>query len=238
MKTIKQIITVVAIAMFMLSSFTGNAQGTGRVDPINFAKLHNEYLLKAVNVSIEKKLSPKDAFLHIKIPNIRKEEQAIIFDYFTKMSVNEKRKIIFKSLTNPKAKEYYNEIDLILDKSKNISELNMKLDKISLKINDNLTKNDWDIVMVYLETIKSSAYFWYPKDKGGSGLGTPYIDTHSKKKKLPGWVRADGAGAGMGMAFWGLSGLFVAGPVGGVAGFLYGAVSGAVSSSMMAHIEW
>nr|WP_315133424.1 hypothetical protein [uncultured Flavobacterium sp.] len=48
-------------------------------------------------------------------------------------------------------------------------------------------------------------------------------------QKLPDYILADGRGAGYGMVAWSFSALL--GPVGG-AGFVYGAVSGAVFSSL------
>lgn len=232
------IFSLIATILISNSNF---AQGTGRVNPLEFAKLHNDYLLESVNNCIDKKLEAKEAFQLVKIPNITKEEQSKIFDYFTSKSYNQMKSEIIKNFTNVKATEYYNQIEDAINASTTISELNKKLDLIKVDANKNLSEKDWDTIMVIIETSKASAMFWYPKEMGGTGLGTEYAYTKAgstNKNKLPGWVRADGAGAGIGMAAWGLSGLFVAGPVGGIAGFLYGAVSGAVGSSMTAHINW
>lgn len=234
----KAIFGIVATVLFSISSF---AQGTGRVNPIEFAKLHNDYLLESVNNSMDKELEPKEAFQLVKIPNITKEEQSKIFDYFTSKSYSQMRSEIVKSFTSAKATEYYIQIEDAINVSTTFNELNSKLDLIKVNVNKNLSKNDWDTIMVVLETSRASANFWYPKELGGSGLGTAYAYAKAgstSRNRLPGWVRADGAGAGIGMVGWGLSGLFVAGPVGGIAGFLYGAVSGAVGSSMTAHINW
>lgn len=225
----------------VLFSITGFAQGTGRVNPLEFAKLHNDYLLESVNNAMNKKLEPKEAFQLVKIPNITKDEQSKIFDYFSCKSYSQMKSEVLNSLTDAKATQYFNQIEDAINVSLNISDLNKKLDLIKVEVNKNLTKNDWDTIMVILETSEASASFWYPKEMGGSGLGTPYAYAKagtSSKNKLLGWVRADGCGAGLGMVAWGLSGLFVAGPVGGLAGFVYGAVSGAVGSSMTAHINW
>ena len=60
--------------------------------------------------------------------------------------------------------------------------------------------------MVYLETIRTSAHVWFSAERGGSGFGYKYAQTspsHMAKKRSS-WVRADGLGAGLGMASWGL----------------------------------
>ena len=229
------------IASVMFSHLNINAQGTGRVNPVEFAELHNKYLAESVDRAMKSKIDPKEAFLLTSIPNLTKEEQSKIFDYVTSKKYEQMKKEVYDSFENPKSKEYFSQIENAINISKDITELNKNLDLIKSEVNKNLTKNDWDTIMVFLETSRASATFWYPTEMGGSGLGTEYAYAKagsSNRVKLPGWVRADGCGAGIGMASWGLSGLFVAGPVGGLAGFLYGAVTGAVGSSMTAHINW
>jgi hypothetical protein len=225
------------------STILKNTKGTGLVDPVEFGELHNKYLFKALNssskIDFSKKSSVKQSFMNVDIPNITSKEQSEIFDYYSSMSIKEKKEKTFKAFRDPKSKDYYNEIGEALDNNINFIDLSKELDLIAIKVNNNLVDSDWDIVMVYLETIRSSADFWYSKDLGAKGLGYRYTSlTNKGQEKLPGWVRADGAGAGLGMAFWGLSALAVTGPVGGVAGFLYGAVSGAVGSSMTSQVKW
>jgi hypothetical protein len=209
--------------------------GTGKVDPIEFGRFHNEYLIAAIENSFnDESLSKKEALILVDIPDLTEEEQSIIIDHFSYLSEQEMKSKTFEYFVNPKAKEYYNEAESILDNALDYDDLNHKLDLIAENINENLRNTDWDIVMVYLETIRASAHVWFSEERGGSGIGYKYAQTSPShmSKKRPSWVSADGRGAGYGMATWGLSGLFVGGPVGGVAGFLYGAVAGAVFSSL------
>jgi hypothetical protein len=135
----------------------------------------------------------------------------------------------FEYLVNPKAKEYYNEIEDALNNTKLYSNLNTKLDVIAKKINENLDETDWDIVMVVLETGRASSHVWFSEENGGSGIGYKFAMRSPSHMNKRSWIAADGIGAGLGMVAWSFSAFL--GPV-GIAGFAYGAISGAVGSSI------
>ncbi len=226
-------------------------KGTGLVDPIEFGKLHNKYLIEAINISkSNRKLTSKQAFLAVKIANVSSTMQSKIFDSFSNTSSEQMKDSIFIHLKNPLAKGFFNQIDQALNSATNYKKLNDELDDIALSINTNLSGTDWDIIMVYLETIRASANVWFSKDMGGNGIGYGFktgsygtenitlkelklsstSTKESPQSNIPNWVAKDGRGAGYGMVLWSFSAFF--GPVGGV-GFVYGAVSGAVTSSFL-----
>ncbi|MEP6929545.1 MAG: hypothetical protein ABI850_06020 [Flavobacterium sp.] len=210
-------------------------KGTGLVDPVEFGKLHNKYLIEAINISNNnRKLSSKQSFMTVKIANVSTTNQSRIYDNISNISSVQMKDTIFSYLKNPLAKEYFNKTDIALKNATTYKELNDELDNIVLLINTDLSGKDWDVVMVYLETIRASANVWYSEEMGGSGIGYNYRKLNSynskiSKQKLPDYILADGRGAGYGMVAWSFSAFL--GPVGGV-GFVYGAVSGAVFSSL------
>lgn len=213
-------------------------KGTGLVDPIEFGKLHNKYLIEAINISKNnRKLTSKQAFMTVKIANVSSKMQSKIYDNISNISSGQMKDTIFNHLKNPLAKDYFNKIDVALKNSTDYKELNNDLDNIVLLINTDLSGTDWDIVMVYLETIRASANVWFSEEMGGSGIGYAFRNQNSlnskssmTQRKVPDWVGKDGRGAGYGMVLWSFSAFL--GPVGG-AGLVYGAVSGAVTSSFL-----
>lgn len=78
---------------------------------------------------------------------------------------------IVSSLNTSRAIELFYAIDTALFTSTSYNILSNKLDSIQLLVEADLLYHDWDIVMVYLETVNASAYFWYPSSHGGSGNG-------------------------------------------------------------------
>jgi hypothetical protein len=213
-------------------------KGTGLVDPIEFGKLHNKYLIEAINISKNnRKLSSKQAFMTVKIANVSSSMQSKIYDNISSISSGQMKDTIFSHLNNQLAKDYFNKTDEALKNATNYKELNDELDNIVLLINANLSGTDWDIIMVYLETIRASANVWFSEEMGGSGIGYTYRNQNGLNSKssmtqrvAPDWVAKDGRGAGYGMVLWSFSAFL--GPVGG-AGLIYGAVSGAVTSSFL-----
>ena len=210
-------------------------KGTGRVNPFEFGELHNKYLLEAMELStLNKRLSTKQSFMSVNIPNVSNRIKENIIDTISSMTLEQMKHITLKHLQSKQAIVYYNKIDFVLDNFYNYNYLSAELDKIAIDINNNLVEEDWDIVMVYLETIRASANIWTPKEDGGLGIGHEYAMSNLVSKKysinqLQAWVKADGRGAGYGMVLWSFSAFL--GPVGG-AGLLYGAVSGAIFSSL------
>lgn len=130
------------------------------------------------------------------------------------------KEIIFSFFENPLAEEYYNMVDSALTDSSSYSELSSEIDNIILLVNSNLNGKDWDIVMIYAETIKASAEFWFPENIGGSGKG--YSLRSSKmankganvsKTQVADWVKADGRGAGYASVTWAVGAALAGGPV-------------------------
>ena len=217
---------------------TNKTKGTGLVDPVEFGKLHNEYLLKAIeNTSLNKKMSNKQAFMNVSIDNISVKTQSNIYDEISRVGDSQMKDTIISYLKNPLAKIYFEEIDKALDTSINYSDLNNRLSLIKAKVDENLLGKDWDVIMVYAETIQASSRMWYSKEMGGNGIGYAYRNNPSvlvtmakTNEDVPDWVKADGRGAGYGMVAWSFSALL--GPV-GAAGLVYGAVAGAVTNSFL-----
>lgn len=204
-----------------------------QIDPVEFGKLHNVYLEQVVNEYLSNPSAGyKIAFLAVDIPNISQELQSDIYDHTASISADDMRDSTFQYLSEA-AIDLYNDVDYSLDNTSNFNELSSELDVIKTQIESNLSGVDQKVLLVYLETIKSSAYFWYSTDAGGSGLGALYKAIQSgssSKSDVPDWVKADGRGAGYGMVAWSFSALF--GPAAPI-GFIYGAVSGAVTNSFL-----
>mgnify|MGYP001436908209 CR=1 FL=1 len=211
-----------------------DTKGTGLIDPVEFGKLHNEFLLEAIKASKSKSsLSNKQAFMSVSIPNVSPEMQSKVYEEISNIRTSQMKDTIFSHLNTALAKTYFEEIDNALDSATNYSELENNINTIQVKIDKDLKGTDWDVIMVYAETIKASSQVWYSPEMGGKGIGFSYklagkSNSLAKQAEVADWVKKDGRGAGYGMVAWSFSAFF--GPV-GAAGFLYGAVSGAVTSS-------
>jgi hypothetical protein len=155
-----------------LTKTNNEPKGTGKVDPVEFGELHNKYLIEAIDYASKNNSSnSKSSLMSVDIPNLTEEELSNVIDHFSNLTSEQMKDSTFRYFVNPEAKLYYNEIELILDEAKDYDDLNQKLDIVVEKINSDLLDTDWDIVMVYLETIRASAYIWFSEEKGGSGIG-------------------------------------------------------------------
>jgi len=208
-----------------------NQKGTGLVNPKEFAELHNQYLFEALGYATTNDVSAEEALLMLNIPNIDDNKKTEIVNAYSTMTEQQMKNETFTHFIDPIAITHYQNVETILNNAIDLADLNNKLDIEINQINQNLNGSDWDIVMVYLETIRSSAYIWFSAERGGSGIGYAYAQTSLNHvgRDRPKWVSADGVGAGLGMASWSFSAFF--GPVGWV-GLLGATVYGAVTSSL------
>jgi hypothetical protein len=109
-------------------------------------------------------------------------------------------------------------IDNSINLSKNISditifnnEINFLQEKAKIEISDIAELNT---ILVTLEVLKSSAYFWSPKSVGGSGIGYNYITLFNNQNRTgpKDILAADGVSAGIGMLGVAVAGML--GPIG------------------------
>jgi len=197
----------------------------------DIGELHNLYLNEVINEYLANPSDGyKNAFLNVTIPYVSIETQEAIFDHIASMSIDEMKDSTFKYLSS-NAINLYNSIDSILENTSDSQSLSSELALVKSQIENTLDGSELAVLEVYLETVMSSAYFWYPTNQGGSGLGDDYRLAHSSNNRnVPDWVKADGRGAGYGMVAWSFSALL--GPVAPV-GFIYGTVTGAVTNSFL-----
>lgn len=196
-------------------------KGTGEIDPVQVGIAHNEYLSQAMSNSAKNSsLSKSSIFMDLDIENLTDEQKAEIIQNVSNISPEQMKEITFSFFENPLAEEYYNMVDNALTNSSSYSELSYEIDNIKLLVNSNLNGKDWDIVMIYAETIKASAEFWFPENIGGSGKG--YSLRTSKmankganvsKAQVADWVKADGRGAGYASVTWAVGAALAGGPV-------------------------
>lgn len=230
------------IAFFFINNFVTLAQDCSikvsgkeskwdKIDPLEVARLHNEYLKQSLLLLNDNpKLTEGEILKKLEIPTLTVEAQTCIVDHMSKVSLQEMNNVIINNFENANSVSLFNELNGIVSKSLNYDDLVFNLGKLRDRINNTTKGKDRDVLLTCLETGIASAQIWFTKDEGGTGLGTSYLTSHSLVGK-PGErtrLQKDLAGAGYGMVFWSFSAFL--GPVSG-AGFLYGAISGAVSGS-------
>lgn len=249
MKILKNKITTLLTATFIttliLFSCTKNDDNQleiAKIDAVKAGVLHNKYLDETLNKmnnlsskSANNQDELKNIILNLDIDGLSYEDKTIILDEISNLSIEDIKNQTIANLNNPLASEYYNQIDNAIDNSNNIEELKNTIDNIIINAENNLTGSDWNVIMAFAETSKASAEYWYPIEMGGSGKGYSVLLSKSNtlgksslqlNKKLPGWAKADGRGAGYGMTGWALTG-----GLGGPVGFLGATLISAVFSS-------
>lgn len=211
---------------------SGDEQRWENINSSEVANLHNKYLEEAVTIRLENpKLSEEEVLLKLNIPTISKELMSQFISCISNMSDTEMDNSILSNLKLEDSKENYNKILIALTGDKTYDEISQLLNPIRKDINRINEKKDRDILLTCLETGLESAKFWLPKEKGGNGLGYSY--THNSAFRVSNGdtrFKKDMRGAGYGMVAWSFSAFL--GPV-SIAGFVYGAVSGAVTSSFL-----
>ncbi|MDL2262834.1 hypothetical protein LJC11_04970 [Bacteroidales bacterium OttesenSCG-928-I21] len=107
---------------------------------------------------------------------------------------------------------------LMTEDIKSIKGFNDRIDIFKENARSELKNNNEELnsLLVTLEVLKYSAYFWSPKSVGGSGVGYDYILRKEKaKEKVKEIIAADGVSAGVGMIGVAVAG--ACGPIGWIA---------------------
>ena len=137
----------------------------------------------------------------------------------------------------------------IFNSTSTILELNGKIDAAitDLKASSTITNGEYNCIMSMYFVAKHSAYFWYNSTEGGSGIGNKQMQnlieiypaifssgediifTKASAKEI---ATEDALGAATGGVCWAAATVWTG--AGTVGGFIYGLVSGAISSSAVA----
>jgi hypothetical protein len=239
-KIILSLIVLITIGTFFVActSDEDNQKGTGNINPIEVGKLHNQYLSQAMHtLNKSSNLSKSSIFMNLDIENLTEAEKQEILDNVSSVSLEQMKTITFSQLNTQLAKNYYEQVDSALDNSNTLQDLNNSIDLVIELINNDLNGTDWDIVMVYAETIKASAEFWFPANKGGLGKAYNYraskLQSRGKtvsQAKVADWVKADGRGAAYASVTWAVGAALAGGPVAPVT-YLAAIVGGALWKS-------
>ncbi len=107
---------------------------------------------------------------------------------------------------------------IIIKDTSTCAEINSFLDSLFLEKSNNFTKLELIVLKSYFETLKASANFWYPIERGGTGIGYAYIQKlHGDKKAnigpLGSALISDASSLGFGMIGVAIAGA-VSGPIG------------------------
>ncbi len=213
------------------------------------ALLHNEYLENIIShydfdSNESKILKFKQAFLKSDLKGISyQQKEKILRSYYHKSFKNSQdsaikivnsndliNKINSSKLSNKKL--LIESIALATKEAKmnnmSCSKLNDFVDSLETALSLHLGGDELVILKTYGETLKASAYFWFPKSVGGSGKGYSFLlkvqNTSSSKSKsmkdvnfelppLGAALVADAASMSIGMVGVAISGAFL-GPVG------------------------
>lgn len=115
--------------------------------------------------------------------------------------------------------EVVNNATSIITKDKSTcSDVNAFLDNLLLEKVNNFNESELIVLKSYFETLKASAYFWYPTEREGSGIGYAHIQKiHGNNKAdlgpLGSALVSDAASMSIGMIGVAVAGAFF-GPVG------------------------
>jgi len=121
-----------------------------------------------------------------------------------------------KNNLSPKSFNIIKEGIMLSDNINNISSFNEQIEALKIRARNNIQDiNELNVILVTLEVLKSSAYFWSPKSIGGSGIGEGYINSykrHYRNATIEDILKADGISAGIGML--GIAAAGMMGPIG------------------------
>ena len=139
-------------------------------------------------------------------------EHASLSTYFQLTSKEERVEIAnqimeSRTLANSQINSYYTEMCQKIDESENVAQINEKMDIIiqQVKSNQELTNLEYNASISMLTVAKKSAYFWMPKNIGGSGVGETLIRHQLDEGEIPPYgriLRADAFGAADGILVW------------------------------------
>mgnify|MGYP000213666319 CR=1 FL=1 len=196
----------------------------------NVGQYHNFYLLQAVNYAVNNSTLNYSLIL---------DELDYDLDEFTQDNINE-------ALINSTESERMTFLEIhVLEDVYNIlislegvinnypgdyNDVNTNLDQVLSNVNFNqFDQFNSYLITGYAETLRSSAYFWYPTSTGGSAAGDAYRVYRGKDinnvQGLPGWAKADGRSFGWGLV-WGT--IFSGNPGSGAAAGIISGVGGSL----------
>lgn len=213
----------------------------------NIGIKHNQYLGEAFRNfdfnSDEPFEQLKEKFLSIDISELENEEKERIIEYVFLNQIERDEsdditslQVLLNLLDDKEAKDIINEAYYDLQSIQNHSELLASIERLRMRANTKLAEKELDAVLIYLEVIEQSNYFWKSIEEGGSGEGHDILSNiHNFRGGCASQVVA-GAAAGAATAFLNA----------GIAGWITGvlnpgalaagvAVSAAIGSGMAAY---
>lgn len=206
------------------------------VFPINtetvelIGQMHNDYCLEVINSfkSNSKKITLKDAIMGLDVKGLSYDEKLKIYNSMSILSEQQIEENLTNWFTTENGLSMFRKITNVVENATDYPNLENSLNILKKEV-EQKTKNiqEKQVLDVYIEVSKKSAYLWFPISLGGSGLGDDYINA-SNQQRRSGWVKADGQAAGQAMISWALTG-GLGGPIGFIGSTVVGAVLGSVS---------
>lgn len=133
-------------------------------------------------------------------------------------------------LTDETEKNYVDLIDQALESSINVEDLEAKINVVENQI---LSEKDGEIyktpLLIYAETIKSSAFYWAPVNLGGSGKGTLILANRGNNQSQQWRKVAQTDGRALAVGFTGMA-------IYGAWGVLFGPVGFALTGASVAFV--
>lgn len=210
-------------------------------DIVKIGDLHNEYLEKAFEnfdwnaTDYEQELINQFETLE---PEIQEHQASFQFDYESQENNLSNNLATLESELSSQAFSYIQDAINRIEVFTTYSSLSSDLETIENAVNSSsIDVDEKKVVLVTLGVMRSSAYFWLPTDKGGSGTGYQVlvnIAAHNGegtvgRSKLEEALAADGVSAGIGML-----GVAVAGAIGPVGWVTLAIVGGEAALSSAA----
>lgn len=201
------------------------------LDAKKLATEHNNVLKKIAQISVAKKSTSKILYTEEQIYNdlmaadvgLDTPTKIEVYDYIDIHSDVEENMIsVANNLNTQQAKNLYlsinNQIDLSLDYNSIINVLDANISNIN-----NITDAyDKQVLNIFAETCRASAYYWYVENPTGKMSTTA--------RATPKWVRKDGNGIAQASIGWAVVAAAVTGPASPASYFISYAVGGALAS--------
>lgn len=151
-------------------------------------EMHNNYLEETlVNFSNyqapnERSLQAElyNIFLNSNTPDLSFDQKKAILDEVVSQSFDYNLDQVRRSNLNNAAKEIIESVNNEAALIRDYSSFAQYLDGEIAKSRSTLSGKDLDTTLAFLEVMKSSAYFWLPTDKGGSGVGYQLLKKYNK----------------------------------------------------------
>ena len=219
----------------VLLSFTGNAQqNISHNDAKKIAIEHNKYLENLIKTKPTSEKNINDYFANLKFENVSKEQKA---EYFTSFSYEANLALLKEHINNKLVFEFFTNCNLIIENEKSsVPEINVQLDNQIELAKKALTNTDLEVCLVYAEVLKKSAAFWLEKERGGSGIGSSFLNTTQANRGTPKShkvLAADAMGASGALIVGGIAAGF-SGPIAPLSFFAVVGASAAWSSGCAA----